>query len=376
LEGESLINDGTALVVYHAAVAVALGGSFSLLHASGDFVLDVAGGVLVGVIGARLLGVVMERIQDDVLGVTVSLLCGYAAYLPAEELGVSGVIASVTLGLTLGRQGHRISSAASRLRGDAFWEVLVFLLNAALFVLVGLQFPGVLEAQDRSAVALLALGLLTGATVIGTRLVWLNTAPYLVRALDRRPQQRARRIGWRGRLITGWSGLRGAVSLAAALALPGDFPERDLIVFLTLCVIFATLVLQGLTLPLIIRFAAPEDDGAGAREELVARKHAARVAIERIEALRAEDWTRTDSVERLSRIYEFRMRRVLQQAGHGEEDDEDLDERSHAWQRMVRDVLDHQRAELVRLRDEGTIADEVLHHVVRELDLEDERLEI
>jgi CPA1 family monovalent cation:H+ antiporter len=176
----------------------------------------------------------------------------------------------------------------------------------------------------------------------------------------------------------GWSGLRGAVSLAAALALPGDFPERGLLIFLTLCVIFATLVVQGLTLPALIRRLDVHDDGGGEREELYARREATDAAIAHLERLGEEDWTREDTVERMLALYRFRNRRLRQRAGElddGEEDG-DLDERSHTYQRMVRQVLDAQRRRVIELRDEGTISDDVLHALERELDLEDQRLEI
>jgi CPA1 family monovalent cation:H+ antiporter len=375
IEGESLVNDGTGLVAYRTAVAAVVGGSFSLLEASGDFVLNVLGGAAVGVVAAYVLRWAFRRITDDVLGVTVSLIGGYAAYIPAEELGFSGVIAAVTVGVIVGHRLSEHSTASSRLRSFAFWDVLVFLLNALLFVLVGLQLPGILEDQDRSLGTLLGLGAIAGGAVILTRLVWSHTMPYVVRALDRRPQQVARRVGWRPRTVMAWAGLRGAVSLAAALALPADFPERDLLIWLTLCVIFATLVLQGLTLPAVIRALGIEDDGSAVHEELVARKASARVALERIEALREEPWTRADSLDRLRAQFDFRYRRLAQRAGFHEED-ENLDERSNAYQRTVRDLLDTQRQELVRLRDTGEISDEVLHTIRRELDLEEERLEI
>ncbi len=233
-----------------------------------------------------------------------------------------------------------------------------------------------MEPSSRSAGSLIALGVLAGVVVIGTRLLWLHTAPYLVRALDRRPQQRGRRLGWRPRTVVAWSGLRGAVSLAAALALPSGFPERDLLVWMTLCVIFATLVFQGLTFPILIRVLGVEEDDEPAREELVARKAATRAALDRIDELREEEWTREDSADRLRAMYEFRQRRVAQRAGKGDGEEEDLDERSAGWQRMIREVLDTQRDELVRLRDDGRISDEVMRVVMRELDLEDQRLEI
>jgi monovalent cation/hydrogen antiporter len=224
IEGEALVNDGTALVAYRTAVAVAVGGSFSLLGASGDFLLGIVGGALVGIVVGQLLTWVLRRVADDFLGVTISLVAGYLAYLPAEELRLSGVIAAVTVGLMIGHRASDLSSPGARLRGYAFWDVLVFLLNAVLFVLVGLQLPGILEDQDRSAGALIGLGALAGAVVIATRLVWMHTMPFVVRLLDRRPRQVGRRVDWRRRTVVAWSGLRGAVSLAAALALPQDFP--------------------------------------------------------------------------------------------------------------------------------------------------------
>jgi CPA1 family monovalent cation:H+ antiporter len=376
IEGESLINDGTALVAYRTAVAAAVGGTFDLLGATADFVVNVAGGAVVGIAVAALLVVAFRRIRDDVLAITVSLAAGYVAYLPAEQLHVSGVIAAVTVGLILGHRAHELSGSGARLRGSGFWDVLVFLLNAVLFVLLGLQLPGILEGQDRPAADLAALGLLAGLVVIATRMAFTLGMPYVIRALDRRPSQRARRVGWRERVVAGWSGLRGAVSLAAALALPPGFPERDLIIFLTLCVIFATLVLQGLTLPALIRRLGIHDDGIGAREELHARYTATDAALLRLAELEEEEWTRDDTVERLRRLYEFRRRRLLQRAGKLDDDDEDLDTRSFAYQRLLRELYDAQRRELVRQRDAGAISSTVLHTIERELDLDDQRLEI
>ncbi len=379
IEGEALVNDGTALVAYRTAVAAAVGGSFDLLDATGDFVVSVVGGIAVGLAASVLVVVALRRLLgDDVVGVVISLAAGYVAYIPAEEIGVSGVLAAVTIGLVVGYKSPALSTPASRLRGYGFWEVLVFLLNAVLFVLVGLQLPGILSEQNRSALELIGLAALVSAVVIGTRLIWANTAPYLIRALDRRPSQVARRVGWRLRLVSGWGGLRGSVSLAAALALPHGFPERDLLIFLTLAVIFATLVGQGLTLPLLIRRLGIEDDGAGEREELHARREATLAAIEHLERLHDEDWTRDDTVDRMLQLYQFRNRRLTQRAGEldGDEEQDNLDERSATYQRMVREVLDAQRRRVVELRNEGVISDEVMHVIERELDLEDQRLEI
>jgi monovalent cation/hydrogen antiporter len=378
IEGESLINDGSALVVYRTAV-VAAGGTFDLLDASGELIVNVVGGIAVGVVAGLVLVEVFRRVRgEDVVGVVLSLACGYIGYVPAEELGVSGVLGAVFVGLVVGRRSSELSTAASRLRGYAFWEVFVFLLNAILFVLVGLQLPGILEDQDRSAPELAALAVLVSLVVIATRLAWSHTMPYVIRTLDRRPSQVERRMGWRPRTVVGWSGLRGAVSLAAALALPAGFPERDLLIFLTLAVIFATLVVQGLTLPWLIGRLGVRDDGLARREELHARSEAAAAALVHLRGLADEEWAREDTLRRMTGLYEFRRRRLRQLAGAdgGEAAEEDLDRRSLDYQRLVREVLDAQRRRIIELRDEGAISDEVLFVLERELDLEDQRLEI
>jgi CPA1 family monovalent cation:H+ antiporter len=379
IEGESLINDGTALVAYRAAVSAAVGGSFDLLDATGEFVVNVAGGIALGlVVGYALIPVLRAARVDPLLVVTVSLVNGYLGYIPAEELGVSGVLAAVTIGLVLGRHSGQITTAASRLSGYGFWEILVFLLNAVLFILVGFQLQQILDQQERSAGTLLGLGALISVTVIAARMLWLFGLPPILRTLDRRPSQRARRAGWRLRVVGGWSGLRGAVSLAAALALPRDFPERDLVVFLALSVIFATLVVQGLTLPWVIRRLDVHDDGQRFREEVLARRVAAEAAIVRLRELHDEDWTRDRTVERMIDLYEFRLRRIAQRAGDLalEDGDEDPGARSVAYQHVVRETLEAERAAILRLRGDGTVSDEVMHRLERELDLQDQRLEV
>jgi NhaP-type Na+/H+ or K+/H+ antiporter len=177
------------------------------------------------------------------------------------------------------------------------------------------------------------------------------------------------------RVIGGWAGMRGAVSLAVALALPLDFEQRDLLIFLTFAVIFVTLVLQGLTLPWLIRRLGVIDDGTQeSHEELKARLVATKAALARIEELKAEEWTRDDTLERMQRQYEYRKRRLAARAGKIEDDG--YEDRSFTYQTILREVLEAQRSEVVRLRDEGTISNEVMHRIERELDLEDQRLEI
>ena len=381
LEGESLVNDATALVAYRIAVAVAVGGSFTLWQAGLRFVAGVAGGVAVGLLVGWLIAEIRRRLDDPVVETVVSLVTGYAAYLPAERLGVSGVLAAVTAGLYVGWRAPELASASTRLLGFSFWEVLNYLLNAILFILVGLQLHPILSGvTGRSIPALLGQAVLVSAVVIVVRIVWDFTVPYVVRALDRRPSQVGRRVGPRERLVAGWSGMRGAVSLAAALALPLEgaagqpFPERNLIVFLTFGVIFATLVVQGLTLPALIHRLGVTGDDAEEREELRARLGATNAALARLEDLATEDWTREDTVERLRGLYDYRRRRLKARAGKIEDDG--YEDRSLAYQRLVRELLEAQRRAIVGLRNQGAISNDVMHRIERDLDLEDSRLEI
>jgi CPA1 family monovalent cation:H+ antiporter len=375
LEGEGLINDASALVLYRIAVAAIGGEAFSLLDAGLKFVGAVAGGVAIGLVAAVVIREIRRRLDDPPVEITMSLLSGYAAYVPADAVGASGVVAAVTAGIALGWWAPEIASPLVRQQGFALWSLLTFLLNAILFVLIGLQLPTILDAlAGESAGFLLGVAAAISAVVIGTRILWVMTMPHLIRALDRRESQRARRAGWRQRLVLAWSGMRGAVSLAAALALPPQTPQRDLVIFMTFAVIFATLVLQGLTLPKVIRRLGVHDDGVEAREELRARLVATQAALARIEELAAEDWTRDDTLERMTGLYDYRRRRLKARAGKIEDDG--YEDRSEAYQRVVREVLEAQRAAVVALRNGGTISNDVMHRIERELDLEDQRLEI
>jgi Na+/H+ antiporter len=379
LEGESLVNDATALVAYQIAVKAATTVvAFSLLHAGWDFVSKAAGGIAIGLVAGVVIVEIRRRLDDPLLENTIGLLSAYIAYVPAEHLGVSAVLAAVTVGIYVGWHAPRIASPATRLMGFGMWELLQFILNAFLFVLIGLQLPQILHGlREESTASLVGYAVAVSAAVMLTRLVWAHTVVYLVRALDRRESQRARRVGWRLRTVNAWTGMRGAVSLAAALALPTapPFPQRDLILFLTFSVIFATLVIQGLTLAPLIKALGVGDDGAQEEhEELKARLVATQAALARLEELAGEDWTRDDTVERIRGAFEYRRRRLKARAGKVADDG--YEDRSFAYQTLVREVLEAQRAEIVRLRNDGTISNELMHRLERELDLEDQRLEI
>jgi Na+/H+ antiporter len=381
LEGESLVNDATALVAYRLALGAVVAGSFVLWEAGVRFVVGAIGGVAIGLAVGWVIVQARRRLDDPVTEIILSVVTGYAAYLPADRLGLSAVLAAVAAGLYVGWENPMVASPATRLLGFSFWEVLVYLLNAVLFLLVGLQLHPILSGLGgQSAAVLVGEAALVSGVVIGVRMGWGFTVPYIVRLLDRRPSQAARRVGARQRLVVGWSGMRGAVSLAAALALPLEtdagqpFPQRNLIVFMTFAVIFATLVLQGLTLPTLIHRLGVTDDGTEEQEELRGRLGATDAALARLDELAAEEWTRDDTVERMRGLYQFRRRRLKARAGYLQDDG--YQDRSLAFQRLTRELLEAQRRAIIGLRNQGAISNEVMHRIERDLDLEDSRLEI
>jgi monovalent cation/hydrogen antiporter len=378
VEGENLTNDWTALVLYSVAVAAAVSGTFSMGEAGLRFVLSGLGGLVIGLVAGRIIRELRARIDDPPIEITISILSGYAAYLPAEELGASGVIAAVTVGIYMGWHTPQLTTPLMRMQGMSVWEILTFLLNAVLFLLVGLQLPGILDdISGYSTGELLGWGLMVSAVVIVVRLCWVFSVPYVIRALDRRPSQRERRSSMRERLVVGWAGMRGSVSLAAALAVPlntqagAPFPDRDLIILLAFLVILATLVGQGLTLGPLINHLGICDDGSEEREELHARQVMAEAALERIDEVSGEDWVYDDTVERVRGLYNYRQRRFAALDGG---DGSEFEERSGQYTRIMFELFDAQREALIGLRNAGDISDEVRRKVERELDLEESRL--
>jgi Na+/H+ antiporter len=380
-EGEGLFNDASALVAYKVAIAAVVGGSFSLADASLKFVADAAGGVAIGLAVGYVIAFIRERITDAQVSITISLLSGYAAFIPADQIGASGVLAAVTTGIFMGIRGPSVIPARVRLQGVFVWDVLDFIVNATLFVLVGLQLRTVMDGLGGRSVGTLAVyALAVCGVVVVARILWVMLLAYVIRAIDRRPQQRLRRVGWRQRFVVAWSGMRGSVSLAAALALPlrthsgAPFPERGLLIFLTFSVIFATLVVQGLSLPTVIRVLGVTSDGGEEQEELKARLTATKAALTQIDELASAEWTRDDTVDRMRRAYEYRKRRLAARAGKIEDDG--YEDRSLAYQQMVQIVLAAQREALVQMRNDRQISNEMMNRIIQELDLEESRLEI
>ena len=399
LEGESLINDATGIVAYRVAVAAVVTGAFSLWEAGLQFVVGAVGGIAVGFAVGWLVVWTRRHLSEDAsVQNIVSLLTPFVAYLAAEELPhglwerlhgliglpadlhFSGVLAVVTTGLYLGRKGPYIVSSGTRLQGFATWELITFLLNGLIFILIGLQLGNVVGGlDDYTAGQLLLYAVLVSLTVVLVRIIWVFPATYLPRRFSRRIRERDPAPSPRNVSIVAWTGMRGVISLAAALALPFQtasgvpFPERNLIIFLTFCVILATLVVQGLSLPALIRALGLEDDRIGEKEETHGRIGVAEAALERLEELKAEDWVREDTAERIQGMYDYRRNRF---ASRFDGDPDGVEERSAAYQRLMIELLLAQRQRLVRMRDEGSIGDEAMHRIERDLDLEESRLEV
>jgi monovalent cation/hydrogen antiporter len=383
LEGESMINDAAALVMYKVAVAAAVGASVSAGHTVLTFFVDVAGGVAVGLVVGWVIAEVRKRVSDVNTELAISLFSSYGAFIPADQIGVSGVLAVVTCGLYLGWRAPEIASPESRMQGAAMWSILTFLLNATLFILIGLQLPTIVDGlAGQSAGQVVGYAAIVCAAVVALRFIYSFVATAVIRTVDRRPSQRARRASWRLRVVSGWSGMRGAVSLAAALALPlhtdagAPLPGRDLIQFITFSLILVTVVGQGLTLPWLIRRLDVVDDGTDEEnEEIKARLVIAKAALDRVDELEGEDWTQDGTIERVRALYRYRKRRFAIRAGKIEDED-GVEERSLAYQRLMHEIYAVQRGELVRLRNSREISSEVMRRVERELDLEEERLEV
>jgi monovalent cation/hydrogen antiporter len=380
IEGESLVNDGTALVLYKVAVGAVVSGSFSIWDAGLRFVWNAAGGIAIGLVAGYLIAALRRRLDNPPVEVTIALLSGYFAFLPAAAAGVSGVLAAVTVGVYMGWRTPELTSVQTRLDGAAMWAIFTFVVNALLFALVGLQLRHILDSlSGRSTGELLWFAVAVSLTVIVVRFVWIYPFVFGPWVWISRLSERTTAPPWQRPFIVGWSGMRGAVSLAAALAVPltidsgADFPDRNLIIFLAFAVIVATLVLQGLTLPLLIRALGIEEDDGDANEEAKARIHAADAAIRRLEELADEDWVRPETAERLRGAMGFRRNRFA--ARFAEDDDGAIEEQSVAYQRLMREVLDAERAAVVELRREGRINDDVMRRVTRDLDLEEARLD-
>jgi len=418
LRAESLVNDGTALVVYSVAVAALVtGDGIDVWRTIVTFFASYGLGIVVGVVVGFIVVGARQFLRNRLLENTLSVLTPFLAYLPAEAIGVSGVVSVVSAGLLLTQFGPRVIDAHARLQGAGFWQVTTYLLNGSLFVLIGLEFHRTFRAVIHDDwVTALGLAGMAIVAVIGVRFLWVNTTPYASKMLDRRKSQQGNHMSFRHRLPIAWAGFRGAVSLAAALGIPhstssgGGIAERDIVIGVTFAVIAASLVLEGLTMPAVVRWADLPSDPEEAREEAIAERAALEGALEALDAT-AERLETPDPVrEEIREEYQRRAERIrreaeeelaqaaaegepvpntdLDPAGQSEDisesqealQDVETDELRAEWDSEQADIalrlqlLDAKRSAVLDLRNRREIDDEVMRRVQQRFDVEELRL--
>jgi Na+/H+ antiporter len=358
VEGEAMINDATALVAYRVALVAAVEGTFSAGDALLDFVVSATGGVAIG-IAAGWLGTQAVRRQSDVaLSIFVTVIVAYASYIAAEELGVSGVLAAVGSGIYSGWNAHSAMDAGTRLSAIAFWRVMVFGLEALLFVLLGLQAPQLADELDVGQLALQALAV--AFTVIAVRMAWSSIPGGGFGA------------GVRERIAVGWAGMRGAISLAAALAVPTELPQRPEILLLTFGVIAVTLLGQGLTLAPLLKWLRLPGPNLFSPDEALARLEAAQAALDRLEELEQEGGAE-EPIRRLRELYRARFDVCVAVLG-GAELPEDGRAELREYGAMRRELIAVERASLLGLRNDGRVRLDIVRKVERDLDLDEARI--
>ena len=381
LEGEALLNDATALVAYRMAMGAVLAGSFSVAAGSLHFVVAAVGGVLFGFVAALLvIGVRTMVGRSPLVENTISILTPFLSFIPADRVGVSGVLAVVTTGLYLGRVGPRLVSPVTRLQAVAMWDMIVFLLEGLIFILIGLYLPSSIDAlQHHSLRTLLGQAAVISAIVILTRLLGVFPAAYVPRFVARLFGARWPYPPWRHLAFTGWAGMRGGDSLVIALALPlttsagAPFPARDLIIFLTFAVILVTLVLQGFTFTPSIRLLRLSADGQDQKEEAQARRAMAEAGLARLEELAKDPTVSRDHVDDLRDRHARRLHHLMIEEGQAIF--RQKREYFSIYRRLREGMLAAERQTLIQLRDDGVISDSVMHIVQYDLDLESSLLE-
>jgi CPA1 family monovalent cation:H+ antiporter len=384
LEGESLINDAIGLVAYKFAVAAVVTGGFSLSKAGSSFIIVSFGGIFIGFVFGYLAVVIHTWLRDNpAIETVLTILTPYSAFLTAEKFHVSGVLAVVTAGLYVTWRAPELFSSLTRLQAVASWDIIIFLLNGFIFLLIGLQLPVIIQnISQRDITQLYLYGAVISIITILVRFAWTFPNAYINYYFTKKIHPSTKKPPIKNLIVISWTGLRGVVSLAAAMALPLNlengkpFPERDLILFVTCFVIFSTLVLQGLALPLLIKFLKLEADTSVEEEELHARLMAAKAALEYIDDLYMNTEVSRDLLDWLKVKYKTRIREIK---AHYHEEEEEEYRKSNPFEpslmlKIQRGILASERAMIIQLRMEGVINDEALRKIERELDLEEAKI--
>ncbi|MGW5846746.1 Na+/H+ antiporter [Streptomyces sp. NPDC055254] len=373
LQGESLVNDATAITAYKVALAAAVGVSAGWAGGIAEFLLASVGGVGVGLLLMVPIHQLRKRLREPLLQNTLSLLIPFVAYAAAERVHASGVLAVVVVALYIGHRNWQVDFA-TRLQEEAVWKVVAFVLESVVFALIGLQLPVVLQGLGEYRgpdAAWYALAVFLAVVV--SRFVWVFPATFVPRWMSRRIREREPGTDWKAPVIVGWAGMRGVVSLAIAFSVPMYVPHRNLILFLTFTTVIGTLVVQGLTLPPLIRMLnlPPRDVRAETLAEAQAQSEASRAAEERLAELLAEPANALPPplADRLRTVLERRRNAVWERLG--EVNPETGESADDVYRRLAREMIAAEREVFVALRDGRRIDDEMLRGLLRRLDLEE-----
>ncbi|HEY5779264.1 MAG TPA: Na+/H+ antiporter [Terrimicrobiaceae bacterium] len=377
LEGESLVNDASGLVAYQFAVAAVVTGSFSLVEAGADFVWMSVGGTVFGLLVGMGVAYLHRQLRDTSVAVTLTLLTPYVSYLPAERFGFSGVLAVVATGLYIGHRSWEALGPESRLQRESIWKLLDYLLNGVVFILIGLQFPSIIREMRIPVGQMIFIGAAISFVVIAVRFLWVFPLVYLENYFLRRGGNNHLSFG--GLVVASWAGMRGVVSLAAALALPltissGEaFPHRHIILFLTFCVIFVTLVLQGLTLPWVARKLKVEEADWDFQSENKARITLLEELIAEIDGLKQRETSPEyrESLERWGVNFRERLRTLKERLALPTE----MNRYAASKDRdLLPKLMNHARSRLAKMRRKGEISEEVRRRIEQDFDMEEQRI--
>ncbi|MFZ0039989.1 MAG: Na+/H+ antiporter [Solirubrobacteraceae bacterium] len=378
LEGESLVNDGTGLAIFQVAVAAAAGGSISVGHEVWKFVLISVGGVAIGLVGGWLLVKVRSRFDDPTLEIVLGLLAAFGPYTAASAVGCSGVLAAVATGVYAGRQAEDMSSAETRLRVEPFWDALTFVLESVLFLLIGLQLRSIASGLNVPLGTGIAEGIAIVAAVFAVRALWMVALRGLRPVLGRLAPSRAEPLSSPELTVLGFSGMRGALSLAGALSIPvlvsgHPFPARDEVIFVVYVVVIGTLLGPSLTLEPLIRRLGLATGEQVQQEEIRARARVIHAGLARLEELAGESDVPEEAVARLRELAELRLQRLDARAHRGE-DDGDRDDIDSTVLRLRREIIAQQRRTIGEMRDQRAAPAQVLARIQRDIDLDEVRL--
>ena len=382
LEGESLVNDASSLIVFRFALAAIFTGRFILWKAGVDFMVVVSMGILIGLIIGNIIYAIHRWLPTTpTIDTVITLLSPYLMYITAEHFHVSGVLAVVSGGLFVSYRSHELFSYSSRLQNQSVWNVVVFLLNGVVFIMIGLQLPGIVRGLgEYSLHAAILYGVVISLVTILIRLAWVYPGAYLPRMCSKKIRSREVNPGKKNIFVVGWSGMRGVVSLASALAIPlmltdgTAFPHRNMILFITFTVILFTLVLQGLTLPFIIRKLQITVKENLEEQRLSIRLRLATAALEHITSGYTQESESIDAFNRLKgryeRMVEITGRQLEKEEGEGDGVSPDFLPR---YRQLLLELVGIQRQELLQMRRDNEYSDELLRNKEFELDLEEAR---